>query len=86
MKSWKIIADNLSEAVWSWGRVSAIDSNGRTIRQFHEFSRVHLRRAKRGSHECVSNCSRIPISQERAGGVEANRLQSSRKRRADSPR
>jgi hypothetical protein len=28
---WKIIADNLSKAGWSWGRVSAIDSNGRTI-------------------------------------------------------
>jgi hypothetical protein len=26
-----IIADNLSKAGWSWGRVSAIDSKGRTI-------------------------------------------------------
>jgi hypothetical protein len=26
-----IIADNLSKAGWSWGCVSAIDSNGRTI-------------------------------------------------------
>ena len=26
------IADNLSKAGWSWGCVSAIDSNGRTIR------------------------------------------------------
>jgi hypothetical protein len=26
-----ITADNLSEAGWSWGYVSAIDSNGRTI-------------------------------------------------------
>jgi len=31
MKSWEIIADNLSKAGWSWGCVSAIDSNGRTI-------------------------------------------------------
>jgi len=31
MKSWEIIADNLSNAGWSWGCVSAIDSNGRTI-------------------------------------------------------
>ena len=31
MKSWEIIADNLSKAAWSWGCVSAIDSNGRTI-------------------------------------------------------
>jgi len=31
VKYWEIIADNLSEAGWSWGCVSAIDSNGRTI-------------------------------------------------------
>ena len=31
MKYWEIIADNLSEAGFSWGCVSAIDSNGRTI-------------------------------------------------------
>jgi len=28
MKSWEIIAANLSKAGWSWGCVSAIDSNG----------------------------------------------------------
>ena len=27
----EIIADNLRKAGWSWGCVSAIDSNGRTI-------------------------------------------------------
>ena len=31
MKDWEIIADNLKKAGWSWGCVSAIDSNGRTI-------------------------------------------------------
>jgi hypothetical protein len=31
MKYWEIIADNLSKSGWSWGCVSAIDSNGRTI-------------------------------------------------------
>ena len=31
MKYWEIIADNLSEAGWSWGCVSAIDSNEQTI-------------------------------------------------------
>jgi hypothetical protein len=31
MKNWEIIADNLSKAGWSWGCVSAIDSEGRTI-------------------------------------------------------
>jgi hypothetical protein len=31
VKHWEIIADDLSKAGWSWGCVSAIDSNGRTI-------------------------------------------------------
>ena len=31
MKDWKIITDNLSKAGWSWGCVSAIDSQARTI-------------------------------------------------------
>jgi len=31
MKHWEIIADNLSEAGWSWGCVATVDSNGRTI-------------------------------------------------------
>jgi len=31
LKFWEIIADNLSKASWSWGCVSAIDSEGRTI-------------------------------------------------------
>ena len=30
-KYWEIIADDLSKAGLSWGCVSAIDSNGRTI-------------------------------------------------------
>jgi hypothetical protein len=30
-KYWEIIADNLSNVDWSWGCVSAIDSNERTI-------------------------------------------------------
>jgi len=32
MKYWEIIADNLKKAGWSLGWVSAIDSNGQTIR------------------------------------------------------
>ena len=31
MKYWKIIEDNLSKAGWSWGCVSTVDSDGRTI-------------------------------------------------------
>jgi len=31
VKDWEIIADNLSKAGWSWGCVSALDFNERTI-------------------------------------------------------
>ena len=31
MKHWEIIADNLSKAGWSWGCVSSVDRQGRTI-------------------------------------------------------
>ena len=31
MKYWEIIADNLKKAAWSYGYVSALDSQGRTI-------------------------------------------------------
>jgi hypothetical protein len=31
VKYWETIADNLSKAGWSWGCVSAIDANGRTM-------------------------------------------------------
>jgi hypothetical protein len=31
VKCWEIIADNLSNAGWSWGCVSSINSRGRTI-------------------------------------------------------
>ena len=31
VKYWETIADNLKKADWSWGFVSAIDANGRTI-------------------------------------------------------
>jgi hypothetical protein len=31
VKYWEIIANNLSRAGWSWGCISAIDSDGRTI-------------------------------------------------------
>jgi hypothetical protein len=30
-RQWEIVADNLSKAGWSWGCISAIDSNGRTV-------------------------------------------------------
>jgi hypothetical protein len=30
-KYWEIIADNLSEAGWSWGCVATVDGAGRTI-------------------------------------------------------
>src|SRR6266704_5734398 len=31
MKCWEVIAHNLSKAGWSWGCVSAVNCNGRTI-------------------------------------------------------
>jgi hypothetical protein len=31
MKYWEIIADNLSQAGWSWGCVATVDARGRTI-------------------------------------------------------
>ena len=31
VKSWEIIADNLSKAGWSWGCVLALDRESRTI-------------------------------------------------------
>jgi hypothetical protein len=31
VKYWEIIADNLKKRGWSWGYVSALDSEGRTI-------------------------------------------------------
>ena len=31
VKYWEMIADNLSKAGWSWGCVSAVDCNRRTI-------------------------------------------------------
>ena len=31
VKYWEIIARNIEKRGWSWGYVSAIDSNGRTI-------------------------------------------------------
>jgi len=31
LKDWEIIADHLSKAGWSWGCVSAVDLEGRTI-------------------------------------------------------
>ena len=31
MRQWEIIADNLKERGWSWGYVSAVDSEGRMI-------------------------------------------------------
>jgi hypothetical protein len=31
MKYWEIIADNLSEAGWSWGCVATVDRRGGTI-------------------------------------------------------
>jgi hypothetical protein len=31
VKYWELVADNLSKARWSWGWVSAVDRQGRTL-------------------------------------------------------
>jgi hypothetical protein len=31
LKYWELIADNLSKAGWTWGWVSAVDREGRTL-------------------------------------------------------
>jgi hypothetical protein len=31
VRCWELTADNLSKAGWSWGCISALDSEGRTI-------------------------------------------------------
>jgi len=31
VKYWELVADKLSKASWSWGWVSAVDSEGRTL-------------------------------------------------------
>jgi hypothetical protein len=31
VKYWELVADKLSKAGWSWGWVSAVESNGQTI-------------------------------------------------------
>ncbi|HET6888571.1 MAG TPA: hypothetical protein VFH87_11690 [Candidatus Udaeobacter sp.] len=30
-RPWELVADNLSKAGWSWGCISSVDSNDRTI-------------------------------------------------------
>jgi len=47
MKYWEIIADNLSKAGWSLGRVSAIDFEGRTtwIVDAHGYGKRFILRA-----------------------------------------
>jgi len=49
MKEWEIIADNLSKAGWSWGCVSALDANGRTI-----WALTHI-----AAMESVLSCARM---------------------------
>jgi hypothetical protein len=55
MKNWEVIADNLSKAGWSWGCVSAIDSEGRTIwiADAHRDDWKACRCACEGKADCV---------------------------------
>jgi hypothetical protein len=65
----EIIADNLKKAGWSWGCVSAIDSNGRTI---------WIADAHRGDGK------RFVVRADEADGVSGTRLGDSRRRLASA--
>jgi len=52
LKYWEIIADNLSKAGWSWGRVSAVDAHIQTI----WIAVAHRSEQKRRSMRHVSAC------------------------------
>jgi hypothetical protein len=58
VKDWQIIADNLSKAGWSWGCVSAIDLEGRTIwiADAHRDGKRYVVRADEKA-DCVSGTS-----------------------------
>ena len=57
MKYWEIIADNLSKAGWSWGCVSAVDPNGRTI----FIADAHRDDEKRFSIEVRDRADKLPL-------------------------
>jgi hypothetical protein len=50
-----IIADNLSKAGWTWGCISTVDSNGRTIwiADAHRDNGKAFRCARGGKADCV---------------------------------
>jgi hypothetical protein len=56
VKYWEIIADNLHKAGWSYGYVSALDREGRTILDCGRTPRRRkaFHRAIRGNPDCVS--------------------------------
>ena len=73
MKYWETIADNLSKAGWSWGCVSAIDSNGRTIR----IADAHRDDGKRfvvHAEENLSIAKAVPKERQPRHGAIALRL------------
>jgi hypothetical protein len=49
MKDWEVVADNLSEAGWSWGCVSAIDTTDE-----HSRLLTHI-----GATESVTLCAQM---------------------------
>jgi hypothetical protein len=61
MKDWKIIAENLSKAGWSWGCVATVDREGQTIfvADAHRGDGRALRCARRRKAACVSSARTI---------------------------
>jgi hypothetical protein len=60
---WKIIADNLSKAGWSWGCVSAVDSDERTI------CIADAHRLTEGPTRCADQKSRSGVEQRARAGT-----------------
>jgi hypothetical protein len=59
MKSWEIIADNLSKAGWSWGCVSAVDSGGRTFCNQARNVQPAVSTSSTSRHEVLSHSSQL---------------------------
>ncbi len=58
VKYWELVADNLKKAGWSWGCVSALDSQGRTM--WIVDAQVHRRRP--AAAELAAYLARMSLS------------------------
>jgi hypothetical protein len=77
MKYWEIVADNLHNAGWSLGWVSAVDSQGRTIWivDAHGYGKRFVVRADEMLTAFVELESAIHISERPIGQATTNQTQ-----------